>query len=281
MTQENRISGIFSRKTTIKVGFGVTKNTALSETYWFVKELDDDQFEVQSLDMDFKRQGKPMVINRAKLFEDYHLEPDLSYRLLSQPLLVGDHYRATTKYANAEQEYLKIKRIDEDNIRANFGLGLTYLDRGEANKADDIFQRLVRLDAAFEKDHKHLFNEFGINLRKNKMTDQALDYYHRAEELAVRDDNLLFNIARVQFDKKLYPQAMEYLQKALLLNPDHAEARRFAEFLVSKGLAKADLPAAAQGEAASPADDAAAAKAAQSPQSTQLMDTTTLDDDPL
>ncbi|EHJ46483.1 Tetratricopeptide TPR_2 repeat-containing protein [Solidesulfovibrio carbinoliphilus subsp. oakridgensis] len=226
MGQETRISGIFSCKTTIKVGFGTTKQAALSETYWFVKELETGRMQVQSLDMDFKRQGQPFEISREKLFEDYHLEPDLSYRLLSQPLLVGDHYRATNKPANAEQEYHKIRRIDEDNIRANFGLGLVYLALDKTDKATYIFDRLVRLEEAFEPRHKHLFNEFGISLRKKRLFDEAHKYYSRARELSPDDDHLLLNIARVYFEQNRLPEAEAAAREALALNPDLAEARR-------------------------------------------------------
>ena len=242
MTQDNRISGIFSLKTTLKVGFGGTKHAALSETYWFVKEIGDDAFEVQSLDMDFKRQGKPFVINRAQLFEDYHLEPDLSYRLLSQPLLVGDHYRATAKPANAEPEYLKIKRIDEDNIRANFGLGLVYLAMDKTEKATYIFDRLVRLEEAFEPRHKHLFNEFGISLRKKALFDEALKYYFRARELSSDDDHLLLNIARVYFEQKRLPEAEAMAREALALNPELAEAKRLLQRIWDTPLRNENLP---------------------------------------
>ncbi|WP_428560032.1 MAG: tetratricopeptide repeat protein [Solidesulfovibrio sp. DCME] len=226
MDAENRISGIFSCKATIKVGFGVTKRAALSETFWFVKELESGRFQVQSLDMNFKPQGTPIEISRDKLFEDYHLEPDLSYRLLSQPLLVGDHYRVTAKYANAEKEYLKIKGIDEDNIRANFGLGLVYLAMNKADKAVYIFDRLVGLEETFEPRHKHLFNEFGINLRKKGLFDEALKYYFRARELSQDDDHLLLNIARVYFEQNRLTEAEAAAREALALNPDLAEAKR-------------------------------------------------------
>lgn len=229
MDATNRISGIFSCKTTIKVGFGTTRNTALSETYWFVKETPKGTFLVQSLDMDFKRQGQPFEIARDKLFEDYHLEPDMSYRLLSQPLLVGDHYRLTTKHARAEQEYLKIKRIDEDNIRANFGLGLLYLSMDKRDKATYIFNRLVALEEAFEPQHKHLFNEFGINLRKKGLFDEALKYYFRARELCDDDDHLQLNIARVYYEQNKLPEAETAARQALAINPDLAEARRLLE----------------------------------------------------
>lgn len=226
MDGENRISGIFSLKATIKVGFGTTKRAALSETYWFVKELDGGRFRVQSLDMDFKPQGTPFEISREKLFEEYHLEPDLSYRLLSQPLLVGDHYRATAKPASAEREYLKVKGIDEENIRANFGLGLVYLALEKKDKAVYIFDRLVALEETFEPRHKHLFNEFGINLRKKGLFEEALKYYFRARQLSQNDDHLLLNIARVYYEQQRLPEAEAAAREALSLNPDLAEARR-------------------------------------------------------
>ena len=226
MDGETRISGIFSLKATIKVGFGTTKRAALSETYWFVKEIEGDRFRVQSLDMDFKPQGEPFEISRKKLFEDYHLEPDLSYRLLSQPLLVGDHYRATAKHASAEREYLKVKGIDEENIRANFGLGLVYLAVDKKDKAVYIFDRLVGMEEAFEPRHKHLFNEFGINLRKKGLFDEALKYYFRARDLSKDDDHLLLNIARVYYEQKRLPEAEAAAREALAINPDLAEARR-------------------------------------------------------
>ena len=84
-----------------------------------------------------------------------------------------------------------------DNVRANFGIGLTYLERGESDKAENIFARLIKLDGAYEEEHKHLFNEFGISLRKNKMFSQSLEYYLRALDLTKKDENLYINIARV------------------------------------------------------------------------------------
>ena len=63
----------------------------------------------------------------------------------------------------------------------------------------------------------------------------------------------MFNIARAFFDKKQYAKAMEYLQKALQLNPDHEESRRFAAFLTEKGLAKTGPMPEPAAEAAPPA----------------------------
>ena len=276
-----RIKGIFSTQAIQKVGTGTTTRRTIQKMYWFVEEDDKHVLEIQPLNKNYVPSGPKRNISLDELLEKFSPEPEFyvstvypRLRELNMVIQKGERHREKGETFSAELEFGQALAVDEDNIRANFGLGLTYLDRGEANKADDIFQRLVRLDAAFEKSHKHLFNEFGINLRKNKMTDQALEYYRRAEELSIRDDNLMFNIARAFFDKKQYAQTMEYLQKALELNPDQAEARKFAEFLIAKGLAKADLPESTPLLGASPTDDAAAARAAG-----VTMDTEPLTDD--
>jgi len=143
----------------------------------------------------------------------------------------GEKARQAGATYSAEFEFQNALDVDEENVKANFGLGLTYMERGESNKANDIFNRLVKLDAAFQTEHKHLFNEFGINLRKTGMQDQAIDYYERALEMTSNDENLHYNIARAYFEKGVLDKCSSHLQKALDLNKDHAEAAKFLEFL--------------------------------------------------
>jgi len=260
--QRDRIKGIFSTQAIQKVGTGTTTRRTIQKMYWFVEEADAGVLEIQPLNKNYVPSGPKRRIGLEELLEKFSPEPEFyistvypRLRELNLVIQKGERHREKGEIFSAELEFGQALAVDEENIRANFGLGLTYLDRGETNKADDIFQRLVRLDGAFERSHKHLFNEFGINLRKNKMLDQALDYYQRAEQLAERDDNLMFNIARAFFDKKQYAKAMEYLQKALQLNPDHEESRRFAAFLTEKGLAKAGPIPESAAEAAPPATE--------------------------
>lgn len=241
-----RIKGIFSTQAIQKVGTGTTTRRTIQKMYWFVEEPEVGVLEVQPLNKHYVPSGPKRRISLEELLEKFSPEPEFyistvypRLRELNKVIQKGEQHRERGEIFSAELEFGQALAVDEENIRANFGLGLTYLDRGETDKADDIFQRLVRLDAAFGKEHKHLFNEFGINLRKNKMLDQALDYYKRAEELADHDDNLMFNIARAFFDKKQYDKAMEYLQKAVAFNPEHEQSRRFIAFLEEKGLAKA------------------------------------------
>ena len=133
-------------------------------------------------------------------------------------------------------------KVDEENIRANFGLGLTYLDRGETSKADNIFQRLIKLEAAFENEHKHLFNDFGISLRKNEMYDQAIEYYAKALELSAQDEHLHYNIARAYFSKSNLDKTLHHLQQALRLNKDFEIAKKFIMYLKKNDLLQSSAP---------------------------------------
>ena len=241
------------------MGTGTTTRRTIQKMYWFVDEAEPTVLEIQPLNKNYVPSGPKRRITLEELLEKFSPEPEFyistvypRLRELNLVIQKGERHREKGEIFSAELEFGQALAVDEENIRANFGLGLTYLDRGEANKADDIFQRLVRLEATFEREHKHLFNEFGINLRRNKMLDQALDYYQRAEQLAERDDNLMFNIARAFFDKKQYDKTVEYLQKALSLNPDNEESRRFLTFLTEKGLTKGAAPAKKEPAQAAP-----------------------------
>ena len=147
----------------------------------------------------------------------------------------GEKHRERGAAYSAEFEYKQAMAIDEENVRANFGLGLTYLDRGDQVKANDIFERLVDLEAAFEEEHKHLFNDFGINMRKNKMYEQALQYYLRAEGLVANDEHLFHNIARCYYEKGDVDGCKKYLLKSLQVNPNLKESIQFWAFLKTQG----------------------------------------------
>lgn len=244
-----KIKGIFSTQSIQKVGTGTTTRKTIQKTYWFADELEENLLEIQPLNKNYIPSGPKRKITIEDLLAKFAPEPEFyvstvypKLQELSRTIQKGERHRDKGEIFSAELEFNEALKVDEENVKANFGLGLTYLDRGEAHKANDIFERLVRLDAAFESEHKHLFNDFGISLRKNKMLDQALDYYRKAESLTDSDENLYYNMARVFFDKESAIDCLEYLKKALQLNPALTEAKRFIKYLVDQNKISADLP---------------------------------------
>ncbi|HCF05543.1 MAG TPA: hypothetical protein DEU72_04780 [Desulfomicrobiaceae bacterium] len=250
-----RIKGVFSSEKVAKVGAGTTVRKTTQTMYWFAEEDENGIIWVQPLNPNYVPSGPKQEVPRDEFLENYRPEPEFythkvypNIRKLNQTIARAERHRANGETYSAEYEFTNALKIDEENIRANFGLGLTYLDRGDTARANDVFERLVKLDAAFEPEHKHLFNDFGINLRKNEMYDQAIRYYQRALELSPTDEHLHYNIARAYFSKADLENTVAHLRQALSINPDFAIAKKFLVYLKQQGL----LPAATAPAAPSP-----------------------------
>jgi len=244
-TGRDRISGVFSQKKIAKIGTGTTARKTELTAYFLVEERENGTIVVQALAANDVPFGPKTEISREDLLENYLPEPQKTLSravasLSSQDMEIqkavarGDKFRKRGESFTAEFEYKKALQLDMGNVRANFGIGLCYIDRGEREKAAEVFERLVQLDAAFEDEHKHLFNEFGISLRKAGMHDEALDYYRRALELSPSDENLHYNMARASLDKGDRKEAARHLVACLKLNANHEQARQFVEYLQRK-----------------------------------------------
>ena len=236
--QPKRLVGAFSTQSVEKVGTGTTQRKVVQKTYWFARELDDGSMEVQPLNSQFVPSGVKDQLDKEAFLSRYAPEPEFYQKVvfpkikeLNQTVGRAEELRAKGAMYSAEFEYQNALAVDEENVRANFGLGLTYLARGESNKANDLFERLVHLDAAFEEEHKHLFNEFGISLRKSGMLEQAVTYYTRALEMTDEDENLYYNMARAFFEKGDIGGCVENLKQALRINPSHPQVVEFLAYL--------------------------------------------------
>ncbi|MDC7218224.1 MAG: tetratricopeptide repeat protein [Spirochaetales bacterium] len=236
-----KIKGTFSTKLIQEIGTGTTKRKVIQSFLYFAEEKDNGEVGLRVLNENDVPSGEEQIISKEELLESFTPEVELytstvfpAIQKLNKTLAKADRQRQEGNTFTAEMEYGKALNIDEDNIRANFGIGLCYLDRNEAEKATDVFSRLIDLDAAFERRHKHLFNDFGISLRKNKMFDKAVNFYSRALGLTDDDENLYFNIARCLYEKGDRKGALKNAEKCLKINPDSAPAMKLKKYLKKK-----------------------------------------------
>jgi tetratricopeptide (TPR) repeat protein len=241
-----KISGAFSTESVSQVGTGTTQRKTVQKAYWFAEEGEPDQdgtriILVRPLNSNNVPTGpkEPVPLHDflarfSPEIEFYQTEVFPRMRELKDTIVRAEGQREQGAFYSAQFEYESALELDVQNIRANFGLGLTYMARGDAEKADDIFKRLVALDAAFAPEHKHLFNEFGISLRKSGLTDQAVEYYSRALAITEEDENLFYNIARAYCERGDESECRENLQRALELDPNMDVALRFMDFLDGK-----------------------------------------------
>ncbi|MDR0466979.1 MAG: tetratricopeptide repeat protein [Deltaproteobacteria bacterium] len=237
----DRIKGVFSTQEIRKVGTGTTQRKTVYKGFYFIEQDEDGMIDCQPLNSNYVPSGQKRKITMEELIEKFSPEPEFylnsvypKMQELARAIDNADSHRDKGETFAAEYEYGTALKVDEENVRANFGIGLTYLQRGENNKADDIFERLVKLDAAFEPEHKHMFNDFGINLRKAKMYGQAVTYYTRALEMTKDDENLHVNVARALFETKNVEGCVEHLINALELAPKQEQATKFLEWLMDK-----------------------------------------------
>jgi tetratricopeptide (TPR) repeat protein len=257
-----RIRGVFSSQEIRKVGTGTTTRKSVAKTFWYVEEDEHGKIFVQPVNSNYVPTGNKKLVSKDELIAKFFPEPEFyiqsvlpKMRHLSETLERADSAREKGETFSAEFEYGTALQLDEDSVRANFGIGLTYLARGETDKADNILSRLLNLEGAFSEEQKFLFNEFGINLRKNKMLQQSLNYYQRALDLAKADENLFLNIARLYLEMKDMPHCLEFLGKVFQLAPGNEIALKFLDWLEARRLVTPEQASGARSGPAVPKED--------------------------
>ena len=220
------LTGVFSTVVRSWIGAGTTRRKTEQQVAFYVQEQPDGTYTRQALNEKFIPSGPLETLEREELLRNYTPEAKLftekllpAVRLMTKAIAKGERLRERGKPYNAELEFRNALVLDENNVRANFGLGMTLMDQGNEDESGQIFERLMDQDETFKPDNKHLFNEYGMRLRKNGMFDKALRYYDKAYILSDRDEHLLYNIARTHYERGAHDDALLFADKALAINP--------------------------------------------------------------
>jgi tetratricopeptide (TPR) repeat protein len=239
MTEKNypSILGIYSSEEHDKTGEGATKQRVTKKIYWYARQMDEELFELQPLNANHVPSG---ITKQVGLKEFSKLNPEPSYyKKITLPVLDtlrekiarGEKYFSRGRLSAAERQFLDALKIDELNVRANFGLGEVYAEKKEYLKIKQILGVLLGLDQTFLEENRKRFNNLGVSLRRNGMVEEAIKYYGKALEYNDKDDHLHFNMARAYFEKGEYGKCQEHVAEALELNPGFREAQLFRKYL--------------------------------------------------
>jgi tetratricopeptide (TPR) repeat protein len=222
-----------SDKEQSRLGIGGTAKTAERSVYFYAERTEGGELTIQALNANFVPAGEKVPITQDAFIQRYRPEPLFFYNkvkpameTVADGLRKGDRHMAQGRLDKAEAAYRKVLAIDSENIRAIFSLGIAYLKRENTEDAGEIFGKIMSLDLAFGPEHTHLFNEFGIRMRKAGMREAALSYYRKAVALNDLDEHLYFNMARIHVETGDYRGAGECLDKALEINPGFAVAAK-------------------------------------------------------
>lgn len=149
---------------------------------------------------------------------------------------VGEKHLERKEYNAAAFEFGQAIRVDDKNLKAHLGKGKAHLSLGEVDKAKESFEKMSAIDDLYDEENKHIFNEYGIELRRGKLYDLAIENYNKAIAIDPGDEALYFNIARAYKESGNEEEALRNLKKALELRPDFKEARMLLDALTKSAL---------------------------------------------
>lgn len=232
MVQEGKI---YLKQETIKLGFGSTARTTTIENYYQVDETQEPgRVRLRLLDIDDRPLAGGEIIDQEELEKEYVACPDyLKNKRNPRQVRAEEHVKNGEKHLEkrefytAEREFDRALFFNQENLRANLGKGKTLFALGQKEEGRKVFEKLSQLDHLYESENKHIFNEFGIELRKRKLFEEAVSNYEKALAIDPEDAVLYYNLGRAWFEKGDPEAAGGHLQKALELKPDFQEAREF------------------------------------------------------
>ncbi len=231
---------VFLERKITTLGSDQTAKQTVLEHYFMCTILAGGRIEMTLLDMYDESSDMSEIVEPQEFAERFVLQPgymagrvsreeQLKQKLVNRLCDLADAHYEVQEYNSAEYEYGRAVMLDENSVRANFGLGLALVKQGEEVKARQVFSKLAELDAVYEERHKHIFNSFGIQLRKLGMFHQALEHYNRALSIVQDDEHLWFNLARCLNEDGNKSAARKMIIKALYLNPQFVEAQYFLQ----------------------------------------------------
>lgn len=228
------ILGVYSFKKETQIGLGDTATKRETMTYWYVRQLAQDVFEVQPLNIYHVPSGVKQELSAKDFLKDYFPEP-YYYKTHTVPALTnlakkiaqGEQLFSQGQLSEAEKEFIKALMIDDLNVKANYGMGKVAAEQKNYAKLNKVLNTLLNLTDAFSQEYREQFNGFGISLRKNKHYDNALRFYSRALELNAMDEHVYFNMARAYFEKEALDECICQLNIALSIAPEFTEAKKF------------------------------------------------------
>lgn len=246
---DDKIKGIYYESKPIEAGTMATKRVSAQahDIHYFCKSNDKGEVDLYYL----KPSGDPTsivmdTIDREefdKRFRDCSThdcgmkpktEDDAKKEKVEEKVSLGQKHLDKKEFYAAAFEFGQAVKMDDKNLKAHLGKGKAHLSLGETEKAKESFEKLSEIDTLYDEENKHLFNEYGIELRRGKMYELAIENYNKAISIDPNDEALYFNIGRAYHEMGDIEQAKKSLEKALSLKSDFSEAKLLYNALAKK-----------------------------------------------
>ncbi len=108
------------------------------------------------------------------------------------------------------------------NALAQYDLGMTLLQKGQADEAMTHFQEAVEISPQHARAHVSL----GVVLLQKGRVDEAITHFQKALQLEIHPDHagVHYNLGVALLQKGRVDEAIVHLQRALEIHPDYADA---------------------------------------------------------
>lgn len=128
-------------------------------------------------------------------------------------------------YKEAIQEYNKIFKADPNYAKAQYKIAMTYSDMDSIHLALSVLEKLY--NEGFAKDEPDALSYYGDLLSIQEENEKAQKIFDECTKIVPESPFLLYCIALMHVRKENSAKAKEYLQKAILLNPNYTGAHFF------------------------------------------------------
>src|SRR5262249_42429229 len=123
-------------------------------------------------------------------------------------------------YDQAIATYEGVLKADPNNDKAKIGIGMTNLEKGDLDKAEQTLQAAAQGAGAT----REVFYNLGEVLFAKGKNDDALAAYTRATQIDTRWGKPVFALAKVALNKGDTKGAIDYFNKVIEIDPMSAEA---------------------------------------------------------
>ncbi|MDC0335664.1 hypothetical protein OAN24_02040 [Pseudodesulfovibrio sp.] len=238
MSDKCEVMGVYSHSSEHETEQGERGSRYRHGSYWYVTRLNEETYEIRPINANHVPTNLRKDISHEEFLASF--TPELSYyenntlpclETLLKKVRMGRRYFNLGLLDKSEKEFSAAVLMQDDSIRGNMGLSEIYAEQQEFTKLRTVLDKLLGIDAVFKEEQRHRFNEFGINLRKKGLFDDAVRFYEKALEVNCLDENLHFNIARAFHGKEQFGKCHMHLEKALELNPRMPEAQSFLRLI--------------------------------------------------
>ncbi len=138
------------------------------EIYYLKPDGEPTNIVVETVDMEnFKQRFKDCAAHTCNFKKKS--EEELKAEKTEKKIRLGEKHLKKEEFHAASFEFDNVLKEDEKNLKANFGKGKAHIGLGETDKAREHFEKMSENKELYGDEHKHLFNELGIELRKNGM----------------------------------------------------------------------------------------------------------------